>query len=74
MIREIIAKDGDTLEMLCWRTYGRESLVPLLLDANPHLFRERLELVAGTRIILPDVDMQDISKSSKAVQIVHLWD
>jgi len=54
MIR-VITGDGDMLDAICKRRYGRESIVPLVLSANPHLAKQPAVLPAGLEIVLPDV-------------------
>lgn len=49
------AKQGDTLDLICWQHYGRRGLVPQVLDANPQLDGAPPELPAGTPVTLPDL-------------------
>lgn len=51
----VITRDGDMLDAVCKRHYGRESAVPLVLSANPHLAGQPAILPAGLEIILPDI-------------------
>jgi len=51
----VITSDGDMLDAICKRHYGRESQVPLVLEANPHLAKQPAVLPAGLEIVLPDV-------------------
>lgn len=55
MGREIITKDGDMLDALCRAYYGREDLVPEVLEANPGLAAKAAVLEAGLRVLLPDL-------------------
>lgn len=55
MSREIVTKDGDMLDALCWRHYGREDVVPAVLEANPALAARPPMLPAGLRVTLPDL-------------------
>jgi phage tail protein X len=55
MTLSIITSDGDMLDAICKRRYGRESVVPLVLDANPHLAKQPATLPAGLVVVLPDV-------------------
>jgi phage tail protein X len=54
MTATIITKDGDMLDAVCKRRYGRESIVPFVLKANPHLAKQPAVLPAGLEIALPD--------------------
>lgn len=47
--------DGDVLDAICYRHYGRESAVVAVLEANPGLADLGPVLEAGTRITLPDL-------------------
>lgn len=51
----IIAKDGDSLDALVFKHYGRHDLLPEVLNANRHLAREPILLTAGILIALPDI-------------------
>ena len=55
MAVSIITSDGDMLDAICKRRYGRESVVPLVLDANPHLAKQPVVLPAGLEVVLPDL-------------------
>lgn len=52
---EYTAKDGDMLDWICWRHYGRAGLVPEVLAANPGLERLSARIPAGTVVVLPDL-------------------
>lgn len=46
--------DGDALDFICWRRYGRQSgAVEAVLDANPHLAERGVHYDAGLVITLP---------------------
>ena len=51
----IRALDGDVLDEVCWRHYGREDAVPAVLAANPGLADAAPVLTAGLEIVLPDL-------------------
>ena len=55
MSKKIISKDGDMLDALCWHHYGRQDVVPAVLEANPHLAGLPPVLTAGVIIVLPDL-------------------
>ena len=51
----ILTADGDVLDELCWRHYGREDAVPEVLRANPGLADAVPVLAAGRLIALPEL-------------------
>lgn len=49
-------KDGDTLDAICWKHYGKQSgAVEAVLEANMRLARLGEELPAGILVTLPDL-------------------
>jgi len=60
--------DGEMLDDVCWRFYGRESAVPDVLAANRHLADKGPRLPAGTLVRLPDLP------EPEAEDAVRLWD
>lgn len=66
---QIIATDGDTVDLLCWRHYGRtKGVVEAVYKANPHLCDGDPSLVAGQVVILPDI------QQPTQRDIIQLWD
>ncbi|WP_435955986.1 tail protein X [Dryocola sp. BD626] len=64
-----IALQGDTLDALCARRYGRtEGVVEAVLLANPGLAELGEVLPHGTAVELPDVE------TSPQAETVNLWD
>ncbi len=66
---KVKALQGDTLDLLCWRHYGRtQGVVEQALDANPNIASAGVFLALGQCVELPDV--------APAVQqeIIQLWD
>jgi len=62
-------RDGDTLDWICWKHYGRQSgAVEAVLEANPGLADKGPVLSAGELIQLPD-----LSPASTA-EVIRLWD
>ncbi len=46
--------DGDTLDWICWRFYGRQSVAAeAVLAANPGLAAHGVDYEAGMEITLP---------------------
>ena len=62
-------KDGDMLDAICWKHYGRESAVIDVLEANPHLADQGAVLSAGILIELPD-----LAEPVADTEVVRLWD
>lgn len=66
----VIATQGDTLDQLCWRYYGRTAgVLEQALDANPGLADLGPVLPMGTLVTLPDQPTQ-----APAQNMVNLWD
>lgn len=63
------AAQGDTLDLICWRHYGRTAgVVEQVLEANPGLARLGPILPHGTLVQLPEIATQPQR------QTVQLWD
>ncbi|WP_039057032.1 tail protein X [Enterobacter sp. Bisph1] len=61
-------QQGDTLDLLCLRYYGRTaSVVEAVLAANPGLAELGVILPYGTTVSLPDVQTQPVKET------VNLW-
>ncbi|NCG50825.1 tail protein X [Serratia fonticola] len=66
---EVIAQQGDTLDALCHRHYGRtESVVEAVLLANPGLAEVGVILHHGTAVTLP------VMETAPTTETVQLWD
>ena len=66
---KVYAMQGDTLDALCARYYGRtEGVVETVLQANPGLSELGVILPHGTAIDLPDVE------TSPRAETLNLWD
>ncbi|MCQ4319731.1 tail protein X [Stutzerimonas stutzeri] len=64
------AQQGDTVDALCWRHYGRTAgVVEQVLAANPGLADHGPVIPNGTLITLPDAAPQ-----AERRQMVNLWD
>lgn len=65
----VISHQGDTLDMLCQRHYGRtEDVVEAVLLANPGIADQGVILPYGTHVSLPVVNEAPVSET------VSLWD
>jgi phage tail protein X len=66
----VIASQGDTLDALCWRHYGRTAgVVEAVLDANPGLADLGPVLPHGQSVELPDQAPPVTTQT-----VVQLWD
>lgn len=62
-------KDGDTVDWICWKHYGRSSgTCEAVLDANPGLADTGDVLPAGVLVMLPDLP------EPNRAYTVRLWD
>lgn len=64
-----LSEEGDTVDVIVWRHYGRQGdgLVELVLASNPGLAALGPVLPVGTHIELPVVE------SPRARESVRLW-
>ncbi|MCS7700325.1 tail protein X [Pseudomonas aeruginosa] len=66
----VIANQGDTVDAICWRYYGRTAgVTEAVLDANPGLADLGPVILHGTAVTLPDAAPQ-----AEQRQVVNLWD
>lgn len=65
-------KQGDQVDAICWRYYGRENAAEAVFEANPRLADHGLILPAGIEIELPDLDAPTATASGTTT--VKLWD
>ncbi len=66
---QVIAMQGDTVDAICQRVFGRTAgVTEAVLEANPGLADLGPVLPHGTVLDLPDTNPQP------AVQRVQLWD
>ncbi|MDV5357783.1 phage tail protein [Kosakonia sp. SMBL-WEM22] len=64
----VITQQGDTLDLVCLRYYGRTAgVVESVLGANPGLAERGIVLPHGTAINLPDIAAQSMQET------VNLW-
>ena len=64
-----LAKDGDTLDMICYRHYKslNDSVYSQFLRANEHLLGKE-KLSGGDIVNLPDIEVK------ASVKVTYLWD
>ncbi|MDN0081604.1 tail protein X [Crenobacter sp. SG2305] len=66
----VIAHQGDTVDALCWRHYGRTAgVTEAVLAANPGLADFGAILPHGTAVDLPD-----LTPTPQPARMVKLWD
>jgi len=66
---KVTAEQGDTVDLLCWRYYGRtESVVEQVYAANVGLAEQGAILPHGYAVELPDITQAAVSET------VSLWD
>lgn len=64
------AQQGDTVDAICWRHYGRTAgVTEAVLDANPGLADLGTVLPHGHLVTLPAAPPAAIER-----QVVNLWD
>lgn len=64
------SRDGDVVDHVAWRQYGvvNESILRIVLEANPGLADRGPVLPAGVEIVLPDIPV-----TTKQTKAVSLW-
>lgn len=68
-MRVVTASQGDTVDLICWREYGRTAgVTEAVLEANPGLAGLGAVLPLGIRVTLPDV------LPTQKQTTVKLWD
>ncbi len=50
-----LTRDGDMLDWICWRHYGRSDTAEAVLAVNPGIADHGPVLPAGIALILPDL-------------------
>lgn len=70
MSKTYTTRQGETVDLACWRVYGRTVEVPeAVLTANPGLADKGLILPLGTVITMPE-----IARPTTQRPLVSLWD
>ncbi|MCJ2189159.1 tail protein X [Novosphingobium beihaiensis] len=72
MSRTAIARQGDTLDAICWRELGttQGNVVEDALTLNPGLAASGTVLAEGTVVMLPDPP----AAAAALLETVNLWD
>lgn len=66
----VYAEQGDTVDALCWRHYGRtRGLVEVVMEMNPGLAELGPVLPHGYAVDLPEAP-----NDQPTTQTIHLWD
>lgn len=66
---QVIARQGDTIEAICWRHLKTTSIAIRVMEMNPHL--------ANLGVVLPEGSLVTIPDSAPAVpekKLTQLWD
>ncbi len=70
MARIHITQAFEALDLIVYREYGLQAgAVEPVLEANPHISDIAHDLPAGTRILLPDLAVND-----RTIRAPKLWD
>lgn len=66
---KIRTQQGDTVDSICWRFYGRTTgMTEIVLLANPGLAEKGAVIPAGLLIEMPDI------KTEPTQPLIQLWD
>ncbi len=67
----VTAREGEMLDALVWRHYGRLDVLPLVVEANRQLARlpvaQMLRLPADTPVLMPALNDQPV------LPLVRIW-
>ncbi|NBS40720.1 MAG: phage tail protein [Betaproteobacteria bacterium] len=53
IFKRVVTHEGDVLDDLVWRHYGRNDLIAAVLESNPHLAQLSPVMEAGLVIEMP---------------------
>ena len=67
IFKRVITRDGDVLDDLIWRHYGRIDVLAAVLEANPSLAKLPPVLEAGLVIELPELPLP------AEAPVIRLW-
>ena len=67
----LTAREGEVLDAMVWRHYGRLDVLPLVLEANRHLARmpamQMQRLPEGTPVWMP------VFRDQPTLPLVRIW-
>lgn len=63
------ARQGDTIEAICWRHLKTTDITTQVLELNPALAAIGVLVPEGTLVILPDV-----ATTANTKKLTQLWD
>ena len=67
----VTAREGEMLDALVWRHYGRLDVLPLVIEANRQLARlpvtQMLRVPGGTPVLMPTLHDQPV------LPLVRIW-
>jgi len=66
-MKTVIARQGDTVDLISLRHYGVTAMVEAILEANPGLAKQGAVIAHGTVVKLPE-------RVEKPAQTTSLWD
>ncbi|WP_421865099.1 tail protein X [Motiliproteus sp.] len=70
-MRQVRAQQRDTIDLICWRYYGRSAgVTESVLEANPGLAEHGPQLPHGTLVNLPEIATTQPATAAP----VQLWD
>lgn len=68
---QVRVQQNDTVDLLCWRHYGKtDGVTEAVYAANPGLCEQGPLLTVGMLITLPDIT----ATTSTQQEIIQLWD
>lgn len=67
IVQHYVTRDGDMLDWICSKVYGRTDVVEAVLEANPGLAALGPVYDAGQIVVLPDMP-------APTKEMVRLWD
>jgi phage tail protein X len=69
-MKKVKSVQGDTIDLICWRYYGRTAgVTETVLEHNPALAEQGPILTLGTEVVLPDIPTQQ-----QTTKTINLWD
>lgn len=71
MAQTVYARQGDTVDAICWRVFGTTAgVVEMVYEMNRGLAALGPVLPTGTPVVLPDA--RDVG--TRVLATLHLWD